>query len=76
MVKENLDEKQFRKMCLCPACPTYVNCKELIFCIIGKSKCIKQEKGCLCPGCPVQTKMDFKNISYCTRGSEKEQLNK
>jgi hypothetical protein len=70
------EEKNFKKMCLCPACPTYVNCKELTYCLDGKSKCIKDEKGCLCPGCPVQNKLNFKHAYYCTKDSEKKQLGK
>jgi hypothetical protein len=70
------DEKNFKKMCLCPSCPTYVNCKELTFCLDGKSKCIKDERGCLCPGCPVQNKLNFKHAYYCIRDSEKQQHGK
>ena len=72
-MKDDAQKKQFEKMCLCPACPSYVNCKELTFCLDGKSKCIKVEKGCICGGCPVHMKMNFKNFYYCIKGSEKVQ---
>jgi len=72
-----MDKKEAIKLCICRLCPTYIECKEEIaFCFSGKSKCIKEEKGCLCPGCPVHDKMGFKNVSYCIRGNEKEQLAK
>ncbi|MBS3163530.1 DUF2769 domain-containing protein [Candidatus Woesearchaeota archaeon] len=61
--------------CICPECPSFVECRQLAFCFkkVGKSKCIKEEKGCLCPGCPVQAKMNFKHAYYCTRGCEEDQ---
>ena len=75
-MKDDEEKEELKKMCLCSGCPSYVNCKELTFCLDGKSKCIKEEKGCLCPGCPVQNKMNFKHVYYCRRGSEKQQLKK
>ena len=71
-----MDKKEAVKLCICMACPTYIECKEEIaFCLLitGKSKCIKVEKGCLCPSCPVHEKMGFKHIYYCTLGNEKAQ---
>jgi hypothetical protein len=60
--------------CICERCPTYVKCGpgEKAFCFheIGKSKCIKQEKGCICGGCPVKRRMKLKNFYFCTKGSE------
>jgi hypothetical protein len=72
------DEKKLKIMCVCAKCPTYVNCKELAFCLetVGKSKCIKDPKGCLCPSCPVESLMGFKHAYYCTKGSEKELISK
>jgi len=62
------------KMCICKNCPSYIECDEEIgYCLIGKSKCIKEEKGCICGGCPVTKEMKLKHGYYCTRGSEKEQ---
>lgn len=67
-----MDRKEANRICICRRCPSYLDCREEIaFCIAGKSKCIREEKGCLCPGCPVQGKMGFKHAYYCTRGSEK-----
>jgi len=71
-------EKTVLSMCICATCPTYKDCskegkkKELGFCFItiGKSKCIKVEKGCLCGGCPFHMKMNFKNFYYCIKDSE------
>lgn len=63
------------KACLCPSCPSWVQCGEAGgFCIpsIGKSKCIKEENGCLCPGCPVAQKFDLGSVFYCIKGSAKE----
>ena len=73
-----MELKEAKEKCNCPACPSYVNCKEHAFCFeqIGKSRCIKEEKGCLCPACPVQDKQKFKHVFYCIRGSEKQQEKK
>lgn len=63
-------------MCICRSCPSWVECKEnggFCFPTIGKSKCIKEEKGCVCGGCPVTKKMKLKHVYYCTKGSEKGQ---
>jgi len=65
------------KMCLCPGCPTWVECGEKGgFCLatIGKSKCIKVDKGCICGSCPVTQKLGLTHWKYCIMGSEKEQL--
>jgi len=69
-------KKMVLGMCICKSCPTYVECGEAggyCFPLIGKSGCIKEEKQCTCGKCPVYSKMDLKNMFYCTRGSEKEQ---
>jgi hypothetical protein len=69
---------QRQKECLCPTCPTFVDCSveedDRAFCTIGKSGCISEEKGCLCPTCPVAARLELKNRFYCTRGSENQQL--
>ncbi|MDD1758243.1 MAG: DUF2769 domain-containing protein [Methanotrichaceae archaeon] len=72
------DEKELKGTCICPNCPTYVDCDELAFCLesSSKSKCIRIEKGCLCPPCPVESLMGFRHGHYCTRGNEKTQLGK
>lgn len=75
---ENMAEDMSKmiKMCNCPACPSYVKCNggELAFCLVnvGKSKCIKEEKGCLCMACPLAAKMKFSKVYYCTKGSDKQ----
>jgi hypothetical protein len=72
------DEKDLKEMCVCPNCPTYVDCGELVFCLesSSKSKSIRIEKECLCPSCPVESLMGFRHGHYCTRGNEKIQLGK
>jgi hypothetical protein len=65
--------KSNEEKCLCPACPTYIDCNKKLFCLNGKSKCITQEKGCLCGGCPVHMELKFKHGYYCTRDTEKKQ---
>ena len=76
--KGALDEVAVRDMCLCPSCPSYVDCGEKLFCWPSavKSKCIKKEQGCLCPACPVGEKMGYKHVYYCTRGNDNGQSNK
>ncbi|MBD3398576.1 DUF2769 domain-containing protein [Candidatus Micrarchaeota archaeon] len=66
-------------MCICRQCPSFVECKEKIaYCLpsIGKSSCIKEEKGCICGACPVTKEMGLTHGYYCIRGSEKEQSEK
>lgn len=74
-----MNEKEVFQACLCPACPSWVNCGEQGgFCMpkVGRSKCIKQEKGCICDGCMVHKMFGLRNNFYCTRGSEEEQKGK
>jgi len=81
MSPEEMEEKKkmVLSMCTCENCPTWKDChdsaKEKGFCFmtIGKSKCIKQEKGCICGSCPVYSKMGLKHGYYCTRDSEMAQ---
>ena len=71
-----MEKEMVLKMCICKNCPSFAECNEEIgYCLesIGKSKCIKEEKGCICGGCPVTKEMKLKHSYYCTRGSEKEQ---
>ncbi|HDS63563.1 MAG TPA: DUF2769 domain-containing protein [Methanofollis liminatans] len=63
-------------MCICKTCPSWKECGEaggFCFPLIGKSRCIDEEKGCICGGCPVYTEMGLSHIYYCLLGSEKEQ---
>lgn len=69
--------EDLKKSCICHACPTYTNCtrksKELLFCILGKSRCPIDERLCLCPqDCNVYEKYDLKLSFYCSRGEEIE----
>jgi len=59
----------------CGGCPSYVGTgeKDLVFCITGKSKTIKEENGCLCAACPVSGDLSLKWEYYCTRGSGTQQ---
>ena len=63
-------------MCICASCPTYVGTgeTELLFCELGKSDVITEDKGCTCPGCPVTPKMGLRWNDYCLKGSGREQL--
>lgn len=72
---ETLTLDEYNKLCVCEGCPSYVNCGELSYChpTIGKSKCIKEEKGCICMSCPVSQKLAFKHGYFCTRGLAEEQ---
>ncbi|MDI6882232.1 MAG: DUF2769 domain-containing protein [Methanothermobacter sp.] len=70
--------KRLSEDCACPSCPSYKECGERLFCILGESECIKDEKGCLCPTCLVASTLGIgisKNF-YCTRGSEMDQRTK
>jgi hypothetical protein len=69
------DKKQTAiKLCICGSCPTYKECGEKkAYCFVGKSKCIKEQKGCICGGCPVHSKFGLKNYYYCTKGTEENQ---
>ena len=63
-------DKELQAQCICPMCPSYVNCSEpLAYCLpgVGISKCIKSEMGCVCPGCPVYEQMGFDREYYCIR---------
>lgn len=81
---EQMDPKEMEQkkqmvlsMCICGSCPSWVACDEkggFCFPTIGKSNCITEENGCICGGCPVTEKMGLKNMYFCTKGSEKEQL--
>lgn len=78
MNPEEMEQKKqmILSMCICDSCPSWVECGEkggFCFVLIGKSSCIKEEKGCTCGGCPVTDKLGLTGIYYCTRGSQKEQ---
>jgi hypothetical protein len=58
--------------CICKECPSWAECGEKgAFCqaSIGRSKCIKAERGCICGACPVTRMMGLKHVYYCTRGT-------
>jgi hypothetical protein len=68
-----------KKDCICHECPTYNNCtresKELLFCILGKTRCPVDERICLCPqDCSIYKKYDLKLSFYCSRGREIDRL--
>jgi hypothetical protein len=69
---------QYRKQCICDACPTYNEClradESLLFCFAGKSgSCTFDKKGCLCPTCPVTVIFGWKKAYFCIKGTEQEQ---
>jgi hypothetical protein len=74
-----MDWPKAQNDCICPQCPTFIECGEkLAFCMpeASKSGCIKIENGCLCPGCPVHEEMNFNHDYYCLEGNEKTQSGK
>jgi hypothetical protein len=71
-----VERTEAQEICICPSCPTYLECDEPpAFCLLkaGKSACIKAEHGCICGGCPVHDALEFQFGYYCTRGSEAAQ---
>ncbi|HLE06637.1 MAG TPA: DUF2769 domain-containing protein [Candidatus Nanoarchaeia archaeon] len=62
-------------ICICPTCPTFIDCDKKAFCLTDKSiNCIKKSRGCLCQtGCPVAVKHNFKKMYYCIKGSDAKQ---
>ncbi|MFX1474802.1 MAG: DUF2769 domain-containing protein [Promethearchaeota archaeon] len=61
-------------MCQCAQCPSYTGTGEtdLVFCTLGKSHVIQEQKGCLCPQCGVTKTMSMRWDHYCTKGSAVE----
>jgi hypothetical protein len=62
-------------MCICRDCPSYKGTGEtqVLFCSLGKSSAITEERGCTCGGCPVTPQMGLTKLYYCTKGSEAQQ---
>jgi hypothetical protein len=62
-------------MCICGDCPTYKGTGETkaLFCGVGKSEVVTEEKGCTCGGCPVTPQMGLTKLYYCTKGNEAQQ---
>ncbi|MHA2059910.1 MAG: DUF2769 domain-containing protein [Candidatus Ranarchaeia archaeon] len=69
--------EQVAYMCQCAKCPTYQGTGEtiLVFCTLGKSDHIQQEKECLCPQCGVTKTMSMRWTHYCTQGSAYDRSN-
>jgi len=63
------------KKCPCASCPSYNECakgkKELLYCLMGKSKCAYERNGCLCLGCPVAELKKFSGAYFCISGKAK-----
>ena len=74
--------EEFKKICICPTCPTYTDCAresmEGLYCVLGKSTCETEDKGCECPNCPLAQSLDVgvEKNTYCILGSEMEQRGK
>lgn len=67
-----MEKKEAEGKCLCPGCPSFVECKEKVaFCLGKKSKCIKEKKGCICGGCPIHAELKLENFYYCFSGKGK-----
>lgn len=62
--------EQAASMCLCVKCPSYAGTDEtgLVFCTIGKSTKIQENKGCLCPSCAISRTMSLRWDAYCIKG--------
>jgi hypothetical protein len=58
----------------CGKCPTRNGTGEtsLVFCALGKSSIIRQQKGCLCAQCPISRTMSLRWDHYCIRGKATE----
>lgn len=63
--------EQVAYICKCRTCPTYTESGEtnIVFCNLGKSGAIQEQKGCLCSTCPVTKTMSLRWEYYCIRGS-------
>ncbi|TFG29639.1 DUF2769 domain-containing protein [Candidatus Thorarchaeota archaeon] len=61
-------------LCQCSKCPTFIENGEsdLVFCTLGKSSVIHEQKGCLCSTCAISKTMSLRWDYYCTRGSAVE----
>ena len=73
--ERNKQMDKSRARCICKVCPSYTGTNEtkVLFCGVGKSSVISEEKGCTCGVCPVVAHMGLTRLYYCTRGSEREQ---
>jgi Protein of unknown function (DUF2769) len=78
--KPEMPQAEINRSCICEGCPSYVDCSrkgathEKAFCLImGRSKCIIDEKGCICGACIVKSKMKLKDLYFCTKGTEEQQ---
>lgn len=66
--------EQVLHMCQCVKCPTSTEAGETnaVFCTIGKSDVIHEQKGCLCSECGLTRTMSMRWGYYCTQGSAVE----
>ncbi len=71
-VKRSIEQLVY--LCQCSKCPTFIESGEtdLVFCTLGKSETIHEQKGCLCSKCPVTRTMSLRWNYYCTQGSAVE----
>jgi hypothetical protein len=67
--------RKLMNMCICRDCPSYKGTGEtqVLFCSVGKSSVIAEERGCTCGGCPVTPQMGLTKLYYCTKGNEAQQ---
>ena len=63
--------EQVAYLCQCSKCPSYANTGEDagVFCTLGKSGRIQEQKGCLCDQCPLTKMMNLRWQYYCTEGN-------
>lgn len=72
--KARQSAEQLAYMCRCGKCPSYLGTGEtqLVFCSLGKSDRIHQQRNCLCKQCGVTKTMSMRWDSYCMKGSALE----
>jgi hypothetical protein len=66
--------EQVLHLCQCSKCPTNTEVGEFnaIYCTLGKSEMIHQQKGCLCSKCSITKTMSLRWNYYCIQGSAVE----
>lgn len=66
--------QQVIHLCQCNKCQTYEESGEtdLVFCTLGKSESVQEQKGCLCSTCAITNTMSLRWEYYCTKGAAVE----
>jgi hypothetical protein len=66
--------EQVLHLCQCGSCPTNSETGEInaVYCSLGKSKAIAEQKGCQCSKCAITKTMSLRWDHYCIKGSALE----